>query len=195
MADLVSAAEVSAAWSGFAAIAAGEQTALIAAVSAAAETFCRRVLSGGVLACTERLDGGNRPRVWLANRPVVAVTSVTVNGAAISNPNGDAWTFDGASGELLLGNGQCEPRFAPWFPSGRGNVVVVYTAGYAAVPDDVKRALIVWIKHIANALAADTSKQSETIGDYSYTNAPGAGIAIPALAEALLTPYRDTALA
>lgn len=195
MADLVSAAEVTAAWPGFAAIGAGEQAALIAAVSAAAETFCRRVLSGGVLAYTERLDGKNRGRVWLRNRPVVAITSITINGAALANPNGDAWTLDGESGELLLGDGRYDPRFAPWFPTGRGNVVVSYTAGYAAVPDDVKRAAIFWIKHYANALAADSSKQSETIGDYSYTNAPGAGISMPAVAEALLTPYRDTVMA
>ena len=37
----------------------------------------------------EDLDGRDLPRVWLANRPVIAVTSVTVDGTALDNTAGD----------------------------------------------------------------------------------------------------------
>lgn len=81
-------------------------------------------------------DGAGRPDLWLSRLPVVAVSSVTVDGAALGS---SAYVLDAARGRLRLA--------AAGWPSGIANIAVAYTAGYGAqgaatLPADVVRACL-----------------------------------------------------
>jgi len=173
MPDLVTNAQVLAGWPGLARLDPIEQAALLTAASRAIERYCNRTFA--VTAYTETHSGRNLPRVWLANRPVVAVTSVTVDGQALDNTTGDAWTVTPETGELLRGGGRGDPRFAPWFPWGRNNIVVAYTAGFATVPADVQLAARYLVQHMSESRKGIGPIRSETIGDYAYQLEGGGG--------------------
>ena len=110
---------------------------------------------------TERVDGRNYPRIWLTNKPVVEVISISVNGALISNDGGFEWTLDPNQGELLRSAGQYNPRFAPWWQAGRRNIEVVYTAGYDPIPNDVQRATVMTMQALAAMMVTSGIYQSE----------------------------------
>lgn len=76
----------------------------------------------------------------LLNMPVVSITSMMIDGSPVPQGSGantpaqvDGWTLNGARIELL--------GFTYAFTPGIQNVVIVYTAGYAAVPSDVEQAV------------------------------------------------------
>jgi len=81
---------------------------------------------------TDIFDGNGRNRIQLRNWPVIAVTSVTIDGQAIppsTDGRGFGWLLEpgddeppGAMQMLMLRNGV--------FPRGWQNVVVAYRAGY-----------------------------------------------------------------
>lgn len=163
----VTPAEVALAWPAFAKYPADEQAALIASASDLIRQVCRRRLTAQ--SYVETHSGKNRPRIWLDVRPVIAIAEVSINGQALDNTAGDAWTFKPGSGELIRGDGRSDPRFAPWFPAGTGNVRVVYSAGYDPIPAGVKRATILTIQAIRDAEDASAVFKSESLGDYSRT--------------------------
>ncbi len=185
--DLVTNAEVVASWPGFGSIDADEQAALISDASRAIEDYCRR--SFGQATVTESYSGGNRGRIWLRNRPVVSVASVTIGGAEYTNADGGDWIVVAETGELVRGSGDCDPQFAPWFPAGTSNITVEYTHGYSTVPGPVKRACILAIRQLADLAKSGTAYVSESIGDYSYNRGSMAPDAIPNAALRLLGPY------
>jgi hypothetical protein len=158
---------------------------LIYDVSAAVITHVGQ--SFGLATYTETHNGADRSRIWLRNLPIVSVTSVTVEGTAIDNTNGDGWTVNPATGELRRGSGQQDQQFEAWFPTGLQNIVVVYTAG-AGVPREVRRAAILTVKHWVDATKNTGVFESEDLGDYSYTLS-GVQVKLPAIAEQLLAPY------
>jgi hypothetical protein len=160
---------------------------LIDDANAAVDMRCNRTFA--VTTYTEAHDGENGPRVWLRNPPILSITSVTINGTALDNTFGDAWTFSPGSGELLRGNGQDDPRFAPWFPKGRQNVVTVYNGGFSPLPGAVRRATLVLVKHLAAATKVTGMFRSESIGDYSYTIGDPESVAFPPLAAELLEDF------
>jgi hypothetical protein len=185
MADLVTEAEVTAAWAGFADLAANERAALIAAASTAVEDHCGRTFASA--ATTESLDGPGLSRVWLSRRPVVSILSVTVNGETLG---ADDYDFDPATGELYRGDGRTDPRHVQGFPRGRRNVTVVYTAGYATVPAPVKRATILVAKTLADQTQFTQTLQTEQLGDYrAVLNTTVQRAELPMSAVALLAPY------
>jgi hypothetical protein len=187
--DLVTTAEVENAWAGFSALATDEKTALIDVVSSAIAQHAGREFQSTTY--TEYHDGKNRPRLWLRHTPVISITSVSINGTALDNTDGTAWTIDLESGELLYGTGDNgDPAFNPWFPIGKKNIVVVYAAGYAAIPADVKRAAILWMQAISGQhQAGGGAYKSESLGDYSYTLADPSLQEMPPLVRMLLKPY------
>lgn len=195
MATIITSAQAAAAWPGFSSLAAAEQTQLLADVTDAIETYCGRVFTGGVVSYTEYHDGANRPRIWLKHRPVVTVTSVTINGTALDNSNNDAWTVNTDTGELIRGDGQDDPRFASWFPRGTRNVVVVYTAGFSAVPSGVQRAALAWLKTLSDVGRVGGAYKSESIGEYSYTAGDLSAASMPGLVALLLSRYTEEAIA
>lgn len=137
----------------------------------------------------ERHDGRGRPRVWLRRRPVESVAGVEVDGSPLDNTDGQAWTFDPETGELRRGPPWGDPRFAPAFPHGLGNVAVSYTGGHASTPPAVRRACLVLVKHLADATRSTGLLRSERIGDYSYELADPGGGGLPEVVQRLLFHY------
>lgn len=106
---------------------------LITAVSQFAQTWCNRQFTSQDY--VETRDGTGNRRLFLANYPVTAVASLTINGRAI--PSGDAFRAPGFffTGGTLTLNGYR-------FDRGLGNIGVAYTAGFATIPADLEQACI-----------------------------------------------------
>lgn len=115
-------------------------TRLIAATSA---LFLNAASRKAILTAsyTETRNGNGGDRIVVRNFPVTAVASVSILGlgvpTAIPNYTGatgsiPTWGFDDYS--IFLNYG--------FFPRGRQNVQLAYTAGYAVVPDDIQEAII-----------------------------------------------------
>lgn len=93
----------------------------------------------------------------------------------------------------------------PWYPSeisypgsiancrGRPNVpqriMVEYTGGYATIPDDVEQLCIEAVKKAYDSRGHDSSMQSESVGDYSYTLMSGVQQALDL--ESTLSRWKD----
>jgi hypothetical protein len=156
------------AWPSFTAVPASRQASLIQRASTRVINHCRRP---GFLqnSFDEFHDGRNLPRIWLRQRPVIAVSNVIINGDALDNTFGSGWHFRGDTGELIRGNGQDDTRFVPWFPAGQQNIEVVYSAGFVAVPDPVVEAACWTVKWMYDQGKISGVFRSESIGDYSYT--------------------------
>jgi hypothetical protein len=97
-------------------------------------------------AITETKDGNGRADLWLRRRPLVSVTSVTVNDAAL---DASQFVVDAEFGRLR--------RKAGAWPSGLANVTVVYQAGYGAqdaatLPQDVVGACLDLTKAVYDEL-------------------------------------------
>jgi uncharacterized phiE125 gp8 family phage protein len=146
----------------------GVLTTLIANVSATIESYCNRTFASTAYAETRNGQGGNR--LFLANGPVTAVASVSVDGQAIppAMGTGIGYLFDETTVYLR--------GYA--FNRGVQNVAVAYTAGFAAVPSDVAQACIELVaSHYAKRDRID--KASETLGtqqtiSYSQADMPAA---------------------
>jgi len=116
---------------------------LIESVSARFDSYC-----GQVLASSERTDtlaGSGGTEIQLPSRPLQLVSSVIVDGAAVTDytikslPDGILYRLSGWPRNLptwpdLTG----DP--IPW--AAEGNIVVSYTAGFAPIPYDLKEACI-----------------------------------------------------
>ena len=101
---------------------------------------------------TTSLDGNNLDCLLLAQRPVTAVSSVSVDGTAIDS---DDYVFT-AGGKLL--RNKCDV-----WRKGRQNVAVTYTAGYAT--DDVPRSIRMVALQIAARYVIQGVAESEVVGD------------------------------
>jgi len=101
---------------------------------------------------TESYDGSGTPMQALLHYPISAVASLTINNASIAaSPDGvqSGYVFDKYALKLV-GAGSAWPVAPSYFgaPStfikGFKNVVVTYTAGYAAVPADLAQFVMEW---------------------------------------------------
>ena len=100
--------------------------------------------------------------VALNRRPVVSVAALTISGSLEATSNYYVTEY----GSLRMINE------GAYFPTGRQNVEVTYTAGFSSVPKDVV--------HAANLIAVQmvnegqhTGYQSERMGAYNYTMGTG----------------------
>jgi hypothetical protein len=73
--------------------------------------------------------------------------------------------------------------------TGSRNIRVEYTAGFAAVPDDVQLACATMVSNAYHALERDGGLRSERLGDYAFT--AESDTIFTAQARRLLAPYRD----
>lgn len=125
-------------------------------ITAASQMWINRVGPVGSAVFTEWYDGGTS-RIALRNTPVLSVTSVVESyGSTVhytltpqdlaAGPSSDAWgyTIDTTTGLLTRRAAGVAISFAP----GQRNVQVVYTAGYAAIPEDIKHAVDLLIMHL-----------------------------------------------
>lgn len=122
-------------------------------------------------------------RIDLPYRPVIAVTAMRVNGVVQAVD----YTLRRYSVYRDLG-------FGDWWASPPDEIQIDYTHGYAAVPDDVKGAVL---EMAAQAYEVPVGAViGETIDDYSirYATAAG-GIQLTKSAAALAASYRGTLIA
>ena len=108
---------------------------------------------------SEIRDGTGGRRLALAHTPVTAVTSLAIDGVAISPmPDATSPGYGFTATQILL-RGHA-------FNRGIRNVVVTYTAGYAATPPEVEQACIELVAlryrererigHVSKSLAGET---------------------------------------
>lgn len=118
--------------------------------------------------------------LWLPERPVTAVASVTVGTAAVLSTSSYTWSRHG-----LL--------HAPTGWGGPHDVVTVtYSHGFAVVPDDVKA---VCLSAAARSFGNPDNLRSETIGSYAVTyntSATGEGVLLSRSEKETLRRYRPT---
>jgi hypothetical protein len=106
---------------------------LITAASGFIQSWLNRQLLSA--SYTETRDGHGGPTMVFANYPVTAVASVTVDGVAIpaaASVLANGYRFTGTMISLA----------GYLFTRGTGNVTLVYTAGYAAVPSEIEQACL-----------------------------------------------------
>lgn len=125
------------------------------AATAVVENICGPINTTPTL--TELHDGGNgsRTQITLRQRPVLSITSVTEyfgNGslvlAQVATPaaaTAYCYTLEQETGTLTR---RVAPGIAYPFAFGVANVVVVYTAGFAVVPDNVHLAALLQAAHL-----------------------------------------------
>jgi uncharacterized phiE125 gp8 family phage protein len=109
-------------------------TRLITAVSELIERSSQRVF--GQATYTETRNGTGGRFLVLNNRPVTAVSSLTINGITIPQSTSftvDGWVVESPWKVTLRG-------YSHRFDEGVQNVQITYTAGYATVPADVAQA-------------------------------------------------------
>lgn len=109
------------------------------------------------------LDGVAEQWLSLPQRPVIAVTAVTINGATV--PSAD-WTLSGSRlyrwagwNRVLVMTASTSYGRAPTL------VAVTYDHGYPEIPDDIKGATLAMA---ADILANPTGLLSENIDDYTW---------------------------
>ncbi len=134
---------------------------LIDAASEAIERYCGREFNEE--SRTEYYDGG-ADHVVLRARPVSTVTSLhddpgrDFGARSLVDPS--RYAVDELAGIVELDGGR--------FGKGRLSVKVVYTGGFAAVPDDVSRACAILVAHWYNrAKQGSEGVASEGMGPYA----------------------------
>ncbi len=158
--------------------------AVISRLCQAVTTAIDQHLGTGLLATTytEKRDGNGGARMGTKNIPITAVTSVTVNGAAIAagSVTAPGFYFDD---RFIILNGYS-------FVRGFGNVTLTYMAGLSAVPRDVQQAAILTVQANMGSQARDGSIQSYSVpGVFSESYVPVGAILIPDAARELLSSY------
>jgi len=121
----------------------------------------------------------------LSRRPVSSVTSVTEGGAELESDDYELNTGSGVLTRLLDDEVSCWPT---------GKIVVVYVAGYATAPDDLKLAA----SKLATALYAESTrdpnlKREDIPGvlEREYWVSPATDPLLSAEISDLLAPYRQ----
>jgi hypothetical protein len=144
---------------------------------------------------TEVYDGHNSPTLLLRNYPVTAVSSLSIDGVAITPagaaPFGDGYTFDNVRTVAMQGCSQ--------FNRGLQNISISYTAGYVTIPFDLQMACLNWLKSAYLARTRDGNVTSQRAGDTEQKYQAGgavmalAGTIVPMPPDvyAVLSQYRD----
>lgn len=124
---------------------------------------------------TEVRNGNGGSRLALKNFPVTAVTSLKINGAVIpASPDSiqAGYVFDQYQ-LSLIGSSFLWPGNSPGssFGVGANNITVIYTAGYASLPADLKQACIDWcaFRYRQKSWIGQTSKHLGTGETVSFS--------------------------
>lgn len=198
MADLITDAELLAAWPGLSSLASAEQAAVIASASAAVEGFVGRTL--GLATHDEIHRPGPTRSIYLYNSPVNSILTIEHgrSGSRVAI-DADAYTLTASSGLVELYGAYATGFRHPDRPHGGdpryGDVRVEYTAGWAVadVPADIKRATIIAAKAMNQGVTAGMYA-SQQLGEYSFRIAASESSSnpsgIPPLSATLLRRYR-----
>lgn len=141
---------------------------------------------------TEWYDGG-RPYIVLRQNPVISVDSVTEYSGATgtlltvttSPTDAGSWTYTFDPDGILY---RVTSAGSSFFARGATNVKVVYTAGRASVPANIKLAALELIRHLYQSTQQGGRPQFGGAGEEGPW-AP-AGFAVPTRVIELLAPHR-----
>jgi hypothetical protein len=165
-------------------------TRYIKEASRAAENYCNRIFAAETVEDTffPRRDPplvialeGLDP-LQLIRWPIISVTSVLENGAALTLDTD--YRIDADPGQLLRLDLNLYPRRWDALP-----IVVTYSAGYGSIPEDVSGAVIRMVVARQNAFRRDPNIDSESvdgIGKFNYRRpTPGEGNMTPDVTDLL----------
>ena len=156
---------------------------LIASSQAEIERLCGRTAGGFESASfTEVFDGDGSQTLRVSNGPISSITSITVGNSDPVTLSADSYTFkDRTISRIPFNNpgafvnrsgwGDILPiaSRSPCFDEGVQNVTVVYTGGYATVPDDLKQVCYEFVAHQLDSRGQDFGKQAAAVGNTNYT--------------------------
>lgn len=142
-----------------------EITFLVDTASETIRTLCGRQISYGTY--EEIHDGNDRGSMFLNEWPVDEIVTVTIDGQEYGP---EYFTVNKNTGELSIA-----PGYGIWFNAGNQNVVVNYKGGQQTINPMLVFQVGVLAAHIRNLDTGDQTKQSESLGGYSYTNKPVVG--------------------
>lgn len=123
------------------------------------------------------ISGGAENQFTLRNFPVSAVAAVKSAGSTLST---SSWYFEPRSGLLAL------KKSGSFFPTGRQNIEVTYTYGYATVPADLSYAASLICAYHFN-VGRHAGMRSESGSGYSYRVSENY---LPPAAEGILAKYK-----
>lgn len=166
--------------------------AILDSVEQAVESWCRRKFKSATY--TEYHDGHGQKLLILEHRPLTEITGVWVDSQGYYGHGANA--FAGATDEWTLGTDFVPKRLdesesngsllvalkglglgSGYWPLGEGNIKVTYTAGYAAIPEDLILAVHQLGQSVRNAAEKGVvgTMRSETQGRYTYELITGDG--------------------
>ena len=128
---------------------------------------------------THLLPIGSGLTIRLPQRPVTAITSVTVDGTALTRST--QWDWDGISDVVV---------FDDWTPDDEDQwqATVVYTAGHATVPDDITAVALSVAGRLYNATPGLVA---ESIDDYRAQYATGTAVGLQDHEKQILRKYKQ----
>ena len=197
MGNLTTLATVRQAVPRLAAVADAEITRLIAEASDAIETWCNRTF--GTATFTEKFDSDGSGRLFLSNRPITSITSITTglpNSPVVLSAS--TYTFNANTGEIQgVGSGGSfwtifDSYFGGFAGTGFQSVQVIYVGAYTTIPPAVAGRCLALINRAASGLTTDPAYASKTFGRVSYTFAnAGAAAALTDEDRRILSLYRN----
>ncbi len=167
-------------------------------ITGASQLFLNLVQTDGFkgpVTYAERRNG-NGSRIMVAyHRPIVAVTSVLINGKTVpQSPDGmqPGWVNDTNKIQLVRADGSFPSVLSDWtFWKGANNVTLNYSAGYAVTPSDIVDAVAIAVAY-RNKRMAKLGLSSEAltgIGTVSYSKED-----VPPEFMTVVKQYKDRAI-
>lgn len=152
------------AWISTAAMSSVDDNTLQAAITAASQYFLNKVgrpSMSTVSSFNQRYNGNGNQQLFPLQDPIVSVTSLTVSGRAYVESDGVApgYLIDSSQKSLYL--------ISAVFVRGIQNVVINYSAGFTAVPQDVATSV--------NMLVAQIYKRRSNVDQSSVAMPQGGG--------------------
>jgi uncharacterized phiE125 gp8 family phage protein len=146
---------------------------------------------------TEYYDGDGCQDLMLKHWPIISVTSLHVDTGRVYGTDAlltqdTDYVIYKEEGRISLLTEPLKNNYgANTFPSARKCVKVVYTAGYATVPNDLIWACNELVGYLYDNRGAVSVAQSQSIGGFSETASAADAVDIPAHVLAVLRRHRD----
>jgi hypothetical protein len=159
-----------------------ESDAVFATLAKGVSDAVESYMSVNVLAkdYAQKFNGAGKTKLFLTNRPVNSVASLTINGRPIPPSTGD-----GVAGYVADSNQIYLTGYT--FEKGVQNVHVSYNAGLATVPYDLEMACLKWVSFLYKEMPREGQSSKTLAGEtvtYTVTD-------LPASVRAILDAYRN----
>jgi hypothetical protein len=173
----------------------GIVAALVSGVSTQIQNYIGYQIASGTY--TRTLNGNSAMMLLLPDRPVTAVSSLTIDTIPVlqATPPGSGFVFD-SKFIYLVGDSWSGINY---FNRGFQNIVVTYTAGYLTVPPDLQQACLYGLGAAWNLVGSDPTTGSYRAGDTQadsknvLTVLGKATQLVPPAVLSLISPYRRVA--